>query len=189
MRKRKKNKFFNKRTERIAVITACFLVFLLMIAIWIVKHSEKPEPPSPEQESGTEQPVPESPVSSVTEPAPPADVVTTEYVYVDPSWEYAANSAISSGAAVLYHSRPVLSKGITVCVNAGHGTQGGTSVKTLCHPDGTPKVTGGTTSEGSTTAVAVSTGTELLDGTSEAEANLEAAKVLRDRLLDRKSVV
>lgn len=30
-------------------------------------------------------------------------------------------------------------------MNAGHGTSGGSSVKTQCHPDGTPKVTGGTT--------------------------------------------
>lgn len=38
-------------------------------------------------------------------------------------------------------------KNKTVCVNAGHGTKGGESVKTLCHPDGSSKVTGGSTSQ------------------------------------------
>ena len=35
--------------------------------------------------------------------------------------------------------------GIVVGVNAGHGTSGGSSVKTLCHPDGSAKTTGGST--------------------------------------------
>ena len=47
-------------------------------------------------------------------------------------------------------------KNIVVGVNAGHGTSGGTSVKTLCHPDGSAKTTGGTTGAGATKAVAVS---------------------------------
>ena len=43
-------------------------------------------------------------------------------------------------------------------LSSGHGTSGGTSVKTLCHPDGSAKTTGGTTGAGATKAVAVSGG-------------------------------
>lgn len=50
------------------------------------------------------------------------------------------------------YSKP---QNIVVGVNAGHGTSGGTSVKTLCHPDGSAKTTGGTTGAGATKAVAV----------------------------------
>ena len=76
-------------------------------------------------------------------------------IKLDPSWKYAGNSKINSGYAVLYKAENNR-KDITVCVNAGHGTKGGSSVKTLCHPDGTAKVTGGTTAEGAVKAVAVS---------------------------------
>ena len=48
--------------------------------------------------------------------------------------------------------------GIVVGVNAGHGTSGGSSVKTLCHPDGSAKTTGGSTAAGATKATAVSGG-------------------------------
>ena len=55
----------------------------------------------------------------------------------------------------------------------------------MCHPDGTPKVTGGTTSAGATQAVAVSSGTTLLDGTSEAAVTLKMAKAFKNELLAR----
>lgn len=58
-------------------------------------------------------------------------------------------------------------------------------MKTQCHPDGTPKVTSGTTSAGATTAVAVSGGMTFADGTSEAKVTLAMAKVLKDKLLAR----
>ncbi len=61
------------------------------------------------------------------------------------NYKYAEFSKINSGKAILYKSTAASRKNKTVCVNAGHGTKGGSSVKTLCHPDGTPKVTGGTT--------------------------------------------
>ena len=70
-------------------------------------------------------------------------------------------------------------------MNAGHGTSGGSSVKTQCHPDGTPKVTGGTTGAGATSAVAVSGGMQFADGTAEAKVTLAMAKVLKDKLLAR----
>ena len=100
----------------------------------------------------------------------------------NPEWEYADYSAIHTSDVILYRSlhegRPVIT------INAGHGTQGGSSVKTLCHPDGTPKVTGGSTAEGAIKATAVSSGTTMLDGTAEAKVNLKLALIVRDKLLD-----
>ena len=71
-----------------------------------------------------------------------------------------------------------------VCVNAGHGTNGGGSVKTQCHPDGSAKVTGGTTGAGATSAVAVSSGMTFADGTAESKVTLAMAKVLKTKLLN-----
>ena len=104
-------------------------------------------------------------------------------VKLDPSWQYADFSEINAGAAVLYRSQADSRKGKTICVNAGHGTQGGSSVKTLCHPDGTPKVTGGTTSAGATSAVAVSGGMTFADGTPEYKVTVALARILKDKLL------
>lgn len=99
-------------------------------------------------------------------------------------WKYAEYSKINSGQAILYQTDVAEKKNKTVCVNAGHGTSGGSSVKTLCHPDGSPKVTGGTTEAGATTAVAVSAGMTFNDGTPEAKVTLQLAKLLKDRLLE-----
>lgn len=99
------------------------------------------------------------------------------------SWKFADYARIHTGAAILYKSGAASGKGITVGVNAGHGTKGGSGVKTQCHPDGSPKVTGGTTSAGATTAVAVSGGTRFSDGTAEAKVTLAMAKKLKDKLL------
>lgn len=106
----------------------------------------------------------------------------TTQVALDSSWKYANFSKINSGTATLYTAQGNR-KGITVCVNAGHGTSGGQSVKTQCHPDGTAKVTGGTTGAGATTAVAVSSGMTFSDGTAEAKVTLAEARLLRDKLL------
>ena len=100
------------------------------------------------------------------------------------SWEYAGYSKINSGCAVFYKASDNR-KNIIVGVNAGHGTKGGTSVKTYCHPDKSPKVTGGTTAAGSVEAVAVSSGMAFKDGASEASVNLKQARLLRDELLKR----
>lgn len=113
-----------------------------------------------------------------------SDVASGTQIKLDPNWKYAGNSKIHSGAAVLYKAESNR-KNITVCVNAGHGTKGGSSVKTLCHPDGTPKVTGGTTAAGATTAVAVSTGMTFADGTTEAAVTLKMAKAFKSVLLSR----
>ncbi len=106
-------------------------------------------------------------------------------VSLNPDWKYAGYAKITSGKAVLYRSDASNRKGKVVCVNAGHGTSGGSSVKTQCHPDGTPKVTGGTTGAGATSAVAVSGGMQFADGTAEAKVTLAMAKVLKEKLLAR----
>ena len=56
-------------------------------------------------------------------------------------------------------------------------------MKTQCHPDGTPKVTGGTTQAGATTAAAVSGGMEFADGTPESKVTLQLALKLKEKLL------
>ncbi len=121
------------------------------------------------------------------------DHVLTDWdtVYASAAWtaglkseyQYAANSKINTGQAVFYQTNAAIRKEKVVCVNAGHGTKGGNSVKTLCHPDGSPKVTSGTTAAGATTAVAVSSGMTFNDGTPESAVTLKMAKILRDKLL------
>lgn len=101
---------------------------------------------------------------------------------LDSSWTYADHSKINSGAAVLYKAAENR-KEIVVGVNAGHGTSGGTKVKTLCHPDGSAKVTGGTTAAGATEAVAVSSGMTFKDGTPESSVTLRMAQILKEKLL------
>lgn len=86
-------------------------------------------------------------------------------VGMDSNWKYAGMSAINSGCAVFYHNGTANRKNKVVAVNAGHGTSGGSKVKTFCHPDQTAKVTGGTTGAGATKAVAVSGGMTFADGT------------------------
>lgn len=128
---------------------------------------------------------------SATKPEPPAETTAAEVsassgeVRLNPDWRYADYAKINSGAAMLYRSEASNRKGKVVCVNAGHGTKGGSSVKTQCHPDGTPKVTGGTTGAGATTAVAVSSGMTFADGTEEPKVTLAMAKVLKEKLLAR----
>lgn len=104
-------------------------------------------------------------------------------VTLNSAWQYAEFSKINTGAAVLYRSDASTRKNITIAVNAGHGTKGGASVKTLCHPDGTPKVTGGTTGAGATSAVAVSGGMTFSDGTAESKVTLAMAQILKGKLL------
>ena len=111
----------------------------------------------------------------------PEALVTS--VSLNPSWTYAEFSKINSGTATFRQSTAENRKNITVCVNAGHGTSGGASVKTLCHPDGSPKVTSGTTAAGATTAAAVSGGMTFADGTPESQVTLSMALIFRDKLL------
>ena len=120
--------------------------------------------------------------TSTTSQSVPENAVV---VSLNPQWTYAGFAKITSGSALLYQSTSASRNGKVVCVNAGHGTKGGSSVKTQCHPDGSAKVTGGTTGAGATSAVAVSGGTTFQDGTPEAKVTLQAAQKLRDKLLDK----
>jgi len=99
-------------------------------------------------------------------------------------WKYADSSEIHTGNAVMYLATSNRKDKI-IGVNAGHGTTGGGSVKTYCHPDRSPKVTGGTTAAGATKATAVSGGMNFNDGTAESTVTLETARYLRDELLSR----
>ena len=103
-------------------------------------------------------------------------------ISLDDTWQYADHSAIHTGAAVLYRAAENR-KDIIIGVNAGHGTSGGSSVKTLCHPDGSAKTTGGSTGAGATRAAAVSGGMTFQDGTPEKSVTLRMAQIFRDRLL------
>ena len=107
---------------------------------------------------------------------------TTERVYLNTEWEFAQEAAIKSGYAVLYRASSNR-KNIVIGVNAGHGTSGGTKVKTWCHPDHSAKVTGGTTAAGAYKAYAVSGGMQFPDGTSEQKVTLKQAQLLKNQLL------
>ncbi len=101
----------------------------------------------------------------------------------DHTWDYAGNAAITDGMARLYRSDVKLRKNKTICINAGHGTEGGADVKTLCHPDGSPKLVTGTTAAGATYATAISKGVMMATGEPEASATLRAAFFVKDELL------
>lgn len=114
----------------------------------------------------------------------PAEYTDLQQITLNPDWEYADHSKINTGAAVLYRAPEESgSKGIIIGVNAGHGTAGGAKVKTLCHPDGSAKTTGGSTAAGATEAAAVSGGMTFQDGTLERTVTLQMAQILRDKLL------
>lgn len=114
----------------------------------------------------------------------PVEYTGLQQITLDPAWEYADHSKINTGTAVLYRaSEESGRKGIVVGVNAGHGTAGGSKVKTLCHPDGSAKTTGGSTAAGATEAAAVSGGMTFRDGTPESTVTLHMAQILRDKLL------
>ncbi len=109
--------------------------------------------------------------------------VSPEAVSLDENWTYAGNSVIHSGSAMLYRAAGENTKNKTVCVNAGHGTKGGESQQTLSHPDGSPKVTGGSNAQGSVKSAAITSGTTFTDGATEASATLACAMALKGLLL------
>ena len=123
-------------------------------------------------------------MANVTPQMQPEEYTNLQQITLDSTWEYADHSKINTGAAVLYlASEESGRKGIVIGVNAGHGTAGGANVKTLCHPDGSAKVTGGSTAAGAMEAAAVSGGMTFQDGTPEREVTLRMAQILRDKLL------
>ena len=98
--------------------------------------------------------------------------------------EFAEFSELHTGYATYYKTTGT-PNGITVCLNAGHGTAGGTKVKTKAHPDGTPKYVSGTNKAGDTYSYAISTGTDTAGGASEASMNLKVAVLTCAELLNR----
>lgn len=102
----------------------------------------------------------------------------------DDNWPYADHSMIHTSSVTLYKSSAENRKNKIIAINAGHGTKGGSSVKTLCHPDGSPKVTGGSTGAGATTANAISAGMTFPNGTPEATVTLKLAMTLKNVLLN-----
>lgn len=106
----------------------------------------------------------------------------TEVIEWNDSLEYAEYSKIHSSSVKLYKANNNR-KNTVICVNAGHGTKGGESVRTKCHPDGSAKVTGGSTKKGAITAAAVSSGMTFKNGMEEAKANLSLAKLVKEKLL------
>lgn len=103
-------------------------------------------------------------------------------IKLNPQWQFSDFSKIITGSSFLYYTSKPPKKHI-IGVNSGHGTKNGSLIKTLCHPDGSPKTTGGTTKKGETYAYAVSDGMTFLDGTPEAVVNLKLAKILKEILL------
>ena len=103
-------------------------------------------------------------------------------ISLNPKWQFAEFSKINSGEAVLYKATKNR-KNLVVAVNAGHGTKGGSKVKTYSHPDKSPKVTGGTTAAGAVESTAVSDGMVFKDGKTEAEVNMRTARLFKDLLL------
>ena len=123
-------------------------------------------------------------MANVTPQMQPEEYTNLQQITLDSTWEYADHSKINTGAAVLYRAPEESGrKGIVIGVNAGHGTVGGSKVKTLCHPDGSAKVTGGSTAAGAMEVAAVSGGMTFQDGTPEREVTLRMAQILRDKLL------
>ena len=106
------------------------------------------------------------------------ETIVKKKIKFNKKFKYAKYSKIHSGRATLYKHKNG-GNGITVAVNAGHGTRGGERYKTLCHPDGSRKLVGGSTAKGAKYSPSISSGTTLR-GKSEAAATLS---------LDRKSVV
>ena len=150
-----------------------------------IENAETIEAMASESEMSAEAATePQEQVPAETVPRQPVEYTDQQQITLDPSWEYADHSKINTGAAVLYRaSEESGRKGIVIGVNAGHGTAGGAKVKTLCHPDGSAKLTGGSTAAGATEAAAVSGGMTFQDGTPEREVTLQMAQILRDQLL------
>lgn len=116
------------------------------------------------------------------EPEVPVIRMEPDIVSWNPNWQFAEFSAIHTSSATKYYAEKP--NGYTICVNAGHGTEGGSNVKTLCHPDGTPKVTGGSTQQGAVKATAVAYGTTMSDDTPEYKATLKVAIAVKEKLLE-----
>lgn len=151
---------------RILRVFAIFLVILMIVSNLLVETQAKTSKKNSEK----------------TDQRSECAYKNKEKIYLNRNWKYADHAKITSGYAVFYKAKKNR-KGIIVGINAGHGTSNVGSRKTLCHPDGSAKVTGGTTSAGSTKAIAVSGGMTFHDGTRESTVTLRMAKILKKKLL------
>ena len=154
------------RNGRILRVFAILLVMLMIVSNFLVETQAK----TSKKNSGK------------TDQSSECVYKNKEKIYLNKNWKYADHAKITSGYAVFYKAKKNR-KGIIVGVNAGHGTSSVGSTKTLCHPDGSVKVTGGTTGAGSTKAIAVSGGMTFRDGTKESTVTLKMAKILKKKLL------
>lgn len=105
-------------------------------------------------------------------------------ISLDMDWKYAEYSAIHDGTATFYPATGSNAKNITVCVNAGHGTRGGSGQSTYSHPDKTGKCTGGTNANGAVKSIAIAEGTDMDDGTPESAVTLKLALIVKEDLLE-----
>ncbi len=181
----------------------CAAIFFAAASVLVVGCSFAKAPPDPAKSAGAADgkevsapAVTEVPVISISDDRPAYPVAQEdepdepEYppgyydeIVIDASWEYADHAQIDDDTARLYRASSDR-KDIIISVNAGHGTKGGQSVKTYCHPDKSPKTTGGSTPAGSVKAPAVTGGMTFNDGTREATVTLACAEYLKDALLE-----
>lgn len=112
------------------------------------------------------------------------EVIEDEIIKWSDEWEYADCSEIHEDNIILYRSKSENRKNKVVAINAGHGSENGEQYQTLCHPDGSAKVTGGSTAKGSIYALADSTGMTFNDGTPEPIVTLKLAEQLKEKLLN-----
>lgn len=106
-----------------------------------------------------------------------------EEVSLNKHWAYASYCASYEDSAYLYRAKKNR-KDIVVAVDAGHGTIFPKGSKTYCHPDKTPKTTGGSTAKGALYVTSAGGGMTFKDGVSEAVATLQEAMILKEMLLD-----
>lgn len=167
--------------------TKIVYVWILLLSLIIVSCEKKIEVVEETTETVEE-------IEETKEPVNTTDPILVEKIYIDFTNKYATYSIINDGYATLYRHNPdyvpeenvnmVTPLGITVAVNAGHGTKDGSRVKTFSHPDFSKKVTSATEAEGSILTYAISEGMSFLDGTREADANLKVAMALKEKLLN-----
>lgn len=109
-------------------------------------------------------------------------------VSLDESMEFFEFSQVKTGTAYLYKQKErkvILGRfAPVIAINAGHGTEIPSGTRTLSHPDGSPKVTGGTTKEGEVYSSAISQGMTFLSGVKESEVTLLLAMYLKEELLE-----
>ena len=147
-----------------------------------VTEPETMEPETVEPE--TMEPVTPESENAEQEIQVPQEVLPfSEPVYWDDGWLFAENSLVHQESVNLYHADPANRKGYIIAINAGHGSNSAAKVSTLCHPDGTPKVTGGSTGAGAITATGANGGMTFLDGTPESIVNLDLALTVKEHLL------